>query len=168
MSSSTKTNNLSDREMIITRHIKAPRDLVWEAWTDVKHLSVWWGPNGFSTSTSAFSFKPGGIWQFIMHGPDGRDYPNRIEYMKIEKPSRLEYRHVAADGSGLEIFASAVTFETKDGGTLLTLRTLFPTAEGLAFVKREHKAEEGGNQTLGRLAHYVETTNTAIATGAPG
>ena len=155
--------SVSDREMVITRHVKAPRDRVWEAWTDAKHLAKWWGPNGFSTTISAFEFKIGGVWQFVMHGPDGRDYPSRVEYTQIKKPERLEYHHVAADGSGAELFASTVTFEAKDGGTFVTLRVLMPSVEALEVVKREHKAEEGGRQTLGRLATYAEGAEEAAS-----
>lgn len=151
----------ANREMVITRLVNAPRDLVWNIWSSAEHLGKWWGPNGFRTTTSKFEFKSGGIWQFIMHGPDGTDYPCRIVYDEIVKPERLAYRHVAADGSGAEMFASTVTFETQARGTLVTLRVLFPTAEGLALVKREHKAEDGGRQTLGRLATFAEGIDEA-------
>ena len=60
--------------MVGTRLLDAPRELVWSVWTDPKHLAQWWGPDGFRTTTSAFDFKPGGVWRFVMHGPDGRDY----------------------------------------------------------------------------------------------
>ena len=67
--------------------------LVWQAWTDPKHLAQWWGPNGFSTTTSAFDMRPGGVWRFVMHGPDGRDYENRITFDEIVRPERLVYHH---------------------------------------------------------------------------
>jgi glutathione S-transferase len=65
------------RAIIATRVIAAPRDLVCEAWTDPKHLAQWWGPAGFTTTTGAFEMKVGGVWRFVMHGPDGRDYETR-------------------------------------------------------------------------------------------
>ena len=68
------------------RVLDAPRDLVWKVWTDPKHLAQWWGPNGFSTTTSAYACKPGGVWRFVMHGPDGRDYENRITFDEIVVP----------------------------------------------------------------------------------
>src|SRR5580700_6172332 len=66
------------RSIIGIHEFDAPRELVFAAWTDPKHLSQWWGPNGFTTTTSSFDFRPGGIWRFVMHGPDGRDYQNRV------------------------------------------------------------------------------------------
>ena len=61
---------------IITTPVSdAPGDLVWSAWTDPAHLTQWCGPDGFTPSTSADAFRPGGVWRFVMHDPDGRDYP---------------------------------------------------------------------------------------------
>jgi Activator of Hsp90 ATPase homolog 1-like protein len=62
-----------DREIVVSRVIQGPRRLVFEAYTDVRHLSRWWGPDGFTTTTHAFEFRPGGVWEFTMHGPDGAD-----------------------------------------------------------------------------------------------
>ena len=63
------------RSIIGSRLLDAPRELVFSAFTDPKHLAQWWGPNGFTTTTHSFEFRPGGVWRFVMHGPDGRDYP---------------------------------------------------------------------------------------------
>ena len=63
----------ADREIVISRVISAPRELVFEAFTDVRHLSRWWGPEGFTTTTRAFEFRVGGERDFVMHGPDGTD-----------------------------------------------------------------------------------------------
>jgi uncharacterized protein YndB with AHSA1/START domain len=64
--------------IIATRVFDAPRELVFALWTDPEHLAQWWGPNGFTTTTHTFDMRPGGAWRFVMHGPDGRDYQNRI------------------------------------------------------------------------------------------
>ena len=61
----------ADREIVISRVIDAPRELVFEAFTEVQHLSRWWGPEGFSTTTQSFEFRVGGEWDFVMHGRDG-------------------------------------------------------------------------------------------------
>ena len=72
------------RSIIATRVLDAPRELVWTAWTKPEHLAQWWGPDGFSTTTSAYNLRPGGVWRFVMHGPDGRDYQNRITFDEIK------------------------------------------------------------------------------------
>lgn len=144
----------SDREVITTRIINAPRSLVWKMWTQAEHLEKWYGPNGFSITTHALDFRVGGMWDFIMHGPDGRDYINKIVYTDILEPERIAHDH--GDGEGIISFKALVTFEELDGQTLITLKSVFPTPEALQYVVKEHGAIEGATQTLGRLAEYVE------------
>ncbi len=95
-----RKNNLAegttDREIVITHVINATRERVWEAWTDPIHVQQWWGPNGFTTTVQEMNVRPGGAWRFIMHGPDGVDYPNKIVYEEIVKPERLVYVHGGA------------------------------------------------------------------------
>ncbi len=147
-----------DPQAIITvREIDAPRALVFEAWTDPKHLSQWWGPDGFTTTTSAFDMRPGGVWRFVMHGPDGRDYENRITFVEIVKPELIRYQHGGGDAEPLQ-FRTTVTFEELAGNrTRITLHAVFPSAAERDRVVREHGAVEGAAQTLGRLAGYVAT-----------
>jgi uncharacterized protein YndB with AHSA1/START domain len=85
------------RAIIGTRELDAPRELVFAAWTDPKHLAQWWEPNGFSTTTMSFDLRPGGVWRFVMHGPDGRDYQNRITFEEVVPPERIVYRHSGGD-----------------------------------------------------------------------
>ncbi len=87
------------RSIVGTRVFDAPRDLVFAAFTDPKHLAQWWGPDGFTTTTSAFEFRVGGTWRFVMHGPDGRDYQNRVTYDEIVPGERIVYRQAAATTS---------------------------------------------------------------------
>jgi uncharacterized protein YndB with AHSA1/START domain len=148
----------SDPKVIVgSRVLDAPRDLVWAAFTDPKHLAKWWGPNGFSTTTSAHEFKPGGVWRFVMHGPDGRDYENRVTFDRIVKPERLEYHHGGGDDVEPVQFRTIVTFEDLGGKTKVTLRGTFPSAEERARVIREYGADKGLEQTLARLDEYVGT-----------
>jgi uncharacterized protein YndB with AHSA1/START domain len=143
--------------MLGSRVIDAPRELVWSVWTDPKHLSQWWGPDGFRTTTGAFDFKPGGVWRFVMHGPDGRDYENRVTFDEIVKPERLRYHHGGGDDVEPVQFRTTVMFEDLGGKTRVTLRGEFPSAEERARVIREYGADKGLVQTLARLAEYVAT-----------
>lgn len=144
----------ADREIVTTRVFDAPRELVFQAWTDPAHLARWWGPNGFTTTTSHFDFRPGGSWRFVMHGPDGRDYPNNCDYIEIVPPSRIVYDHGGDDGR--VHFHSTITFEEQPcGKTLVTMRAVFPTAAERDLVVREYGAIEGGKQTLARLAEFL-------------
>ena len=149
-----------DREpnaIITMREFDAPRDLVWRAWSDPKHLAQWWGPNGFTITTSAFDMREGGVWLFVMHGPDGRDYENRITFDVIEKPSRLLYHHGGGDVEPVQ-FRTTVTFEDLGSNrTRLTLHAVFPSAAERDRVVKEYGAAKGAEQTLARLSDYVAT-----------
>src|SRR6185437_294053 len=82
-----------DREIVISRVINAPRELVFGAFTEVRHLSQWWGPNGFTTTTQEFEFRVGGEWVFQMHGPDGTDYDDWITWTEIVPTERIALVH---------------------------------------------------------------------------
>jgi uncharacterized protein YndB with AHSA1/START domain len=97
------------RSIIGSRVFDAPRALVFSVWTDPKHLAQWWGPNGFTTTTHAYDFRPGGVWRFVMHGPDGRDYQNRITFDEIVPPERILYRHGGGDDVEPVQFTQTVT-----------------------------------------------------------
>ena len=145
----------SDRALVTQRLISAPRVRVFAAWIDPGQAEKWWGPNGFRTTTLEADVRPGGIWRHIMHGPDGRDYPNRIRYVEIRPPECIVYDHDDDSDHGVTRFHATVTFEEANGKTLLTLRSEFATAEELDRVAKEHGAIEGAVQHLERLADYL-------------
>ena len=146
---------LEARSIITTRVFDAPRALVFKAWTDPKHLAEWWGPTGFTTTTRSFELKPGGIWRFVMHGPDGRDYQNRIAFDEVVKPEKLIYHHGGGEDVEPVQFDVTVTFEDLGGKTRLTMHAVFPTAAERNRVAEKYGAIEGAQQTLGRLALYL-------------
>jgi len=78
----------ADREIVISRVISAPRELVFEALTEVRHLSRWWGPKGFTT-TRAFEFRVGGEWDFVLHGPDRL---HRVDHLDHDHPAGADSR----------------------------------------------------------------------------
>jgi uncharacterized protein YndB with AHSA1/START domain len=150
------TSETSDREIVVTRIIEGPRSLVFEAYTDPTHLAEWWGPNGFTTTTRAFDFRPGGVWDFVMHGPDGTDYPNWIEWREIEPPARLVFLHGVGPHDP-RAFISTVTLVERGAATEVTMHAVFKTKAQRDEVVERYNAIEGGKQTLGRLALYVTT-----------
>jgi uncharacterized protein YndB with AHSA1/START domain len=146
------------RAIIGSRLFDAPRELVFAAFTDPKHLGQWWGPDGFRTTTHSFDFRPGGVWRFVMHGPDGRDYQNRITFDEIKRPELLAYRHGGGDDVELVQFSQSLTFEDAGNGkTHLTWHGTFPSAEERARVIKDYGADKGLSQTMARLAGYVAT-----------
>ena len=142
------------REIVISRVISAPRELVFEAFTEVRHLSRWWGPEGFTTSTRAFEFRVGGEWDFVMHGPDGTDYQEWICWTEIAPPERITLLHGESRGDP-NAFESVLTFEADGAATRIEMRTLFPTQELRDEAVETYHAIEGGRQTLSNLAAYL-------------
>ena len=157
-----------DREIIITRIVNAPRTLVWKVWTEPDHLIKWWGPDGFTNTFYEFNFRVGGVWRFMMHGPDGTDYPNRIKFDEIVKHERIAYTHDEdkEDVKTQQCFHTIASFEDvkeanhggldRRGKTKVTLHMILRTKEECEAVKK-FGAVEGGNQTLAKLAAYAES-----------
>jgi uncharacterized protein YndB with AHSA1/START domain len=144
----------ADREIVISRVIDAPRELVFEAFTEVRHLSRWWGPEGFSTTTRAFQFRVGGAWDFVMHGPDGTDYQEWISWTEITPPERIALLH-GESRDDPNAFESVLTFGADARATSIEMRTVFPTKELRDEAVERYHAIEGGQQTLSNLAAYV-------------
>ena len=152
------------RSIIGVREFDAPRDLVFAAFTDPKHLAQWWGPNGFTTTTHSFDFRPGGVWRFVMHGPDGRDYQNRITFEEIVPPERIVCRHGGSDDVEPVHFKQTVVFEDIGGRTRITCRSDFPSASARDRVIKEYRADTGLEQHMARLDEYVSADLASRAT----
>lgn len=142
------------RELILTRVFEAPRELVFQMWTDPHHVAHWWGPRGFTNTIHEMTVRPGGIWRFTMHGPDGTDYPNQIIFDEVVRPERLVYTHGSGEPGDPHQFQVTVTFAEQGNKTHLTMRMLFATPAAREQVVAAG-AIEGGNQTMDRLADYL-------------
>ena len=154
----------ADREIVITRVVSAPRELVFEAFTEVRHLSRWWGPEGFTTTTQSFDFRVGGEWDFVMHGPDGTDYDEWITWIEVVPPERIALLHGEYRGDP-NAFESVLTFEPDGAATRIEMRTVFPTRELRDEAVEKYHAIEGGRQTLSNLAVYVDEIARSGADG---
>jgi uncharacterized protein YndB with AHSA1/START domain len=147
--------NEQERELVLQREMRFPRELVWEALTDPAHVNRWWGPDGFRNEDVRMDFQVGGAWTFVMVGPDGTRYRNRSVFKEIVPPSRLVYDH----GNGERVlFEATVTLQETPGGTLLTLRQLYPSQELRDEMVRKYGALEGARQHLAKLEAYVGAT----------
>ncbi len=147
----------ADREVVITRVIDAPRELVFEVFTEIRHLAQWWGPEGFTTTTRSFEFRVGGEWNFAMHAPDGTHYPEWISWTEIAPPERIALLH-GEFRNDPNAFESVLTFEPDGAATRIEMRTLFPSKELRDEAVEKYHAIEGGQQTLNNLAIYVSET----------
>lgn len=157
-------SDTSDREIVLSRTFTAPRILVWEAWTDPAQVGLWWGPTGFTTTTHRIDVRPGGMWVFDMHGPDGTTYPNWIRYAEIDAPRRLVYDHGGKHHEEVN-FRVTVDFSEHQGRTTVTMSSVFPTREARDTVVQRYGAIEGGEQHLARLESQVSSRTAGPADG---
>lgn len=159
MTSSAKTALAEwalDREIVLSRVIAAPRDVVFSAWADAEHLPKWFGPAGFGIDTKEIDIRVGGLWRFDMIAPNGHRYPSRMRFRRIEPPALIEFDHGADDADDPAMFRTTITFdEQSDGKTVITLRQIHPT-KAQRDAKMAFGAVEYGYQTLEKLARHVE------------
>jgi uncharacterized protein YndB with AHSA1/START domain len=150
-----------DREIVLSRVIDAPRELVFSAWTEPRHLVQWFGPAGFKIETKSIEIRVGGEWRFDMIAPDGTRYSNRMHFRRIESPNLIEIDHGADKDNDPGRFRITVTFDAQsDGRTVITLRQLHPTkAQREATIG--FGAVEFGYQTLEKLVQHVERMSAA-------
>ncbi|HWZ21753.1 MAG TPA: SRPBCC family protein [Cytophagaceae bacterium] len=142
-------NTTTDRELTISRLLNAPRELVWEAWTNPEHIKNWWGPDGFTNTIETMDVKPGGIWEFVMHGPDGTDFKNKSIYKEVVKPERIVFEHINPN------FVATIRFTAEGEKTMIHWNMLFETKEQFEKVVKTFKADEGLKQNIVKLDTYL-------------
>lgn len=163
MNPNHSTDTQSDRELVITRVFNAPRELVFKAWTEAKHVEQWFGPKGFTTRVTESDLRPGGKWCYVMISPDGTEYPSKGVFREIVPPERI----VTTDefGEGIEKVLDVdlpqgmvvtTLFEELDGKTKLTIQIMHQSADD----RRKHEemgVVAGWNSTLDCLEEHLAT-----------
>lgn len=142
--------NTEDRELRVSRILKAPIELVWEVWTNPDHLKNWWGPNGFSSTISKMEVMPNGKWNLVLHGPDGADYQNESLFKEVIQFKKLVYEHISEPK-----FVVTVNFIELGETTRIDWHMLFNSREHFIEVVKNYKADEGLNQNVEKLNNYL-------------
>ena len=167
-----------DGDFVISRVFEAPREQLWQAWTDPRHMARWWGPRAFTNPVCEMDVRPGGAYRIVMRSPDGVDYPLTGVFQEISKPERLvltmdpsghpdawhdainPHRRKGENAAG-ELLQT-VTFADVGGQTRLTVRTRFASA-AIRDAMVKMGMNEGWSQSLDRLAGELN----AVTVGAP-
>lgn len=144
-------NDTRDRELIITRKINAPVELVWEVWTKPEHIADWWGPDGFTNTITKMEVRPGGDWELIMHGPDGTDYPNKSIFREVLPFEKIVYEHISKP----HILAT-IAFQKQGNQTFIHWHMLFDSREEFIEVVKKYKADVGLKQNVEKMVTYLE------------
>jgi hypothetical protein len=112
-------------EIVTLRVFNASRDLLYDAWTDPQRLKNWWGPAGFTNTFNTFDLRVGGIWDFVMHGPEKGHYHNLCEFIHVDKPALLAWQRHSKP-----IFKVVVVFEAiTPQQTKVQFKMIFDTVE---------------------------------------
>ena len=131
-----------------SREIPATAEEVFAAISDPDRLARWWGPAGFTNTSSICEFTVGGRWSFVMHGPDGANYPNENRFAEIEFPRKVVVQHVSEPK-----FSLAIGLAGSGAGTLVTWAQTFESSE---FAQRvESIVVPANEQNLDRLTVEV-------------
>lgn len=148
---------LAKRTVVIERVFAAPRDLVFEAWTDPVRVAQWWGPEGFANPVCEMDVRPGGALRIVMRAPDGAEYPMKGVFREIVRPERLVFTNIAVDEEGDPLIdgCTTVTFAEYGGKTKLTLETSAISLVARAVAMLEGM-EAGWTQSLDRLGEYLK------------
>jgi uncharacterized protein YndB with AHSA1/START domain len=148
----------SEWDLVMTRVFDAPRELVFKAWTETKHVAQWWGPKSFTNPVCEMDVRPGGAIRIHMRAPDGVVYPMTGVFQEITAPERLVFVSSALDDKGNSMFdvLSTVTFADQRGKTELTLqlRVIKATTAAPQYLKG---MEMGWKQSLDRLGEHLAT-----------
>jgi uncharacterized protein YndB with AHSA1/START domain len=157
MATKTESKNLVGKEFVITREYAAPRELVWLACTDAKHLAQWWGPRGFTAPVCEWDARPGNKIYVVMRAPDGTRYPMGGEFLEVVAPEKLVTLTGALDDKGdlMFEFRHTLTLAEHDGKTKLTMRSRLMKVIAPDAAKYIGGFEAGMTQSLERLADVV-------------
>ena len=155
----------NDQELVIERIFAAPRERLWQAWTNPEQLKRWWGPKDFTAPFAAIDLRVGGKYLNCMRSPDGKDFWSGGVYREIVPLEKIVVTDSFTDEKGnivpaaqygmsgdwpLELLVT-VTFEAQNGKTKMTLRHLgLPAGENLETCR------QGWNQSFDKLAAILK------------
>lgn len=158
MSPKSLIEDPSDREIISTRVFAAPREKVFEAFSDPQQLARWWGPKDFTNTIHEFDLRPGGKWRITLHGPDGASYPNDKVFVEVVPAERVVFDHLQP----MHYFRMTLLFADRNGKTHVTWHMLFESAAEAAALKKI--ILEANEQNFDRLAaHLLQVSGTKTA-----
>jgi uncharacterized protein YndB with AHSA1/START domain len=150
-----ENTNPSGREQRTSLLLDASIELVWEVWTKPEHIQHWWGPDGFTNIIEKMQAEPGGEWIFVMHGPDGKSYPNKTIFREVVRHKKIVLEHFDPN------FIAIIEFERQGDKTLLNWYKLYETKGLFEMVEQHHKTNEGFKQIVAKLENYLSQKDTS-------
>jgi len=156
-------------DFVITRTYAAPRELVFQAFTQAEHLLHWWGPKGMKLGIAELDVRPGGVFLYSMESPDGHKMWGKFVYREISAPEKIVFTNSFSDEEGNIIRASfsqtwplevlnTWTFTEHEGKTTITLHgvPLNTTEEEQQTYAAMHSSmQQGFGGTFDQLDDYL-------------
>jgi uncharacterized protein YndB with AHSA1/START domain len=155
----------SEYDTTITRTFDAPREAVWDAWTDPERVAAWWGPEGFTVPDCEVDARPGGAFSIAMQAPDGTVYPDKGMFHEVVEPERLVFTSRAfedEDGTYQLEVKNTVTLEADGGRTHLTLEAEVISATP-AVKEALSGMEMGWSQSFEKFERYLDDSRMSPA-----
>lgn len=152
---------INDRELILTRIIDAPREKIFQAWTDPELLKQWFAPLPWTTPHAETDVRPGGMSLIVMRGPDGKDFPNSGVYLEVIENERLVFTDAytkAWEPSEKPFMTVILTFENQNGKTKYTARV-----RHWSVADREMHETMGFHQGWGQCADQLAALVTKFS-----
>jgi uncharacterized protein YndB with AHSA1/START domain len=132
------------KSFITSRKIPASPHAIFDSFSNPELLAKWWGPAGFTNIFNYFQFENGGKWSFVMHGPDGKSYPNESEFLEIVRPEKIAIRHLSEPK-----FALTIAISPSENGSIVSWVQEFENEQLAKNIA--HIVEPGNEQNLDRL-----------------
>jgi uncharacterized protein YndB with AHSA1/START domain len=143
----------TDRAIVITRVVDAPRELVFDAWTKPEHVRNWMlGPEGWTMPVCEIDLRAGGTWRFVWRGSDGSEMAMDGVYQEVSPPDRIV--HTESWGDDWARTLNTLVLTEEDGKTTMTVTVLYPTKEARDAALATGM-KEGMNESFERLAGYL-------------
>jgi uncharacterized protein YndB with AHSA1/START domain len=155
-------SSVEGQALIVERIFQAPREHVWDAWTNPEHVARWWGFGGVPLFACEIDLRVGGTYRYVQRGQDGIEYPFIGTYREIVKPECLNYTMIfdIAPYNEHESLIFDSFEQLDDGQTKLTMRTEYSSAEALQGSIASG-AEQGAIASMERYAEYLANLQQA-------
>lgn len=147
--------DISERTLELTRTYKAPVELIWKVLTTPEYIKSWWGPEGFTNTIRTMDVRPGGVWDFTMHGPDGSDFLNYYHYLEVNPMKKLVMEHRQHPK-----FRIVVQLIPEDNETRIVWQNIFDSVPTKEETIRAFKADVGLIQNMERLGQFLKRSAT--------
>jgi uncharacterized protein YndB with AHSA1/START domain len=143
-----------DRTLRTSRTLPFSPSEIYGAFASADLLASWWGPEGFSNTFEVFEFTAGGRWKFVMHGPDGKNYPNESFFEELVPDAKIVIHHDCPPNFKLTVELTPIS-----EGTHLAWVQVFEDAKTAQAVKL--RAGPANEQNIDRLTHVLSTEANA-------